>query len=136
MTKANAHLGPYKAFQRAGYLVIVVILVVGTILAGQPKKKVPCKPSLDACPEEGCGKSFDPNLNRRKNIIAADGPATPRTLTWMKKLDDPEDFSKGDERDELKTIGEGKKITVTAYLLIARAEPGGESCNCGLQTPE
>jgi hypothetical protein len=53
----------------------------------------------------------------------------------MKKLDDPENFAKGDTREELTALGEGQKITVTAYLLVARAEPDGESCNCGLKTP-
>jgi hypothetical protein len=54
----------------------------------------------------------------------------------MKKLDDPENFSEGDTREELTALGEGQKITVVAYLLVAKPELGGESCNCGLQTPE
>jgi hypothetical protein len=49
----------------------------------------------------------------------------------MKKLDDPENFSQGDTREELAALGEGQKIIVTAFLLVAKAE-GGESCNCGL----
>jgi len=52
----------------------------------------------------------------------------------MKKLDDPENFSEGDSREELTALGEGQKITVVAYLLVAKPELGGESCNCGLQT--
>ena len=54
----------------------------------------------------------------------------------MKKLDDPDSFSPGDSRDELADLGEGQKITVVAYLLVAKPELGGESCNCGLHTPE
>jgi len=99
------------------------------------KHKVPCKASLGQCPDEGCGTDFDPNLNRLKNIRSLDGPVTPHTLTWMKKLDDPENFSEGDSREELTSLGEGQKITVVAYLLVAKPELGGESCNCGLQTP-
>jgi hypothetical protein len=105
-------------------------------------KKVPCAPNLAHCPDEGCGKivkgvkSFDPNLNKQKNIRVdaadAQGPATVMTLTEIKQLDDPENFAKGDDRDEIRALGEGKKVTVLAYLLIARDEPGGESCNCGL----
>jgi len=97
-------------------------------------KKVPCKASLAECPDEGCGTKFDPNLNRRKNIISDDQTATLRTLTWMKKLDDPENFQEGDSREELTALGEGQKISVLAYLLVAKPELGGESCNCGLQT--
>lgn len=52
----------------------------------------------------------------------------------MKKLDDPENFKEGDSREELTALGEGQKIAVVAYLLEAKAELGGESCNCGLQT--
>lgn len=103
------------------------------------KAKIPCAKNLSACPEEGCGASFDPNLNRQKNIDAkdprADVPAKVRTLTWMKKLHNPEAFESGASRDELVALGEGQKIVVVAYLLAAKAELGGESCNCGLQTP-
>jgi hypothetical protein len=69
-----------------------------------------------------------------KNIRTLDGEAKLRTLAWMKKLDDPENFSQGDSREELQALGEGEKITVVAYLLVAKAEPGGESCNCGFHT--
>lgn len=103
--------------------------------AHSKKHKVPCKASLAQCPDEGCGSDFDPNLNRRKNVISDDQPAKLRSLTWMKRLDDPENFSKGDSREELQALGEGQKITVVAYLLAAKPELGGESCNCGLQTP-
>src|SRR5262249_17160682 len=41
----------------------------------------------------------------------------------------------GDSREELSALGEGQKITVLAYLLVAKPELSGESCNCGLQTP-
>ena len=49
----------------------------------------------------------------------------------MKKLKDPEEFAKGDTREELETLGEGQKITVVAWLLRVKPE-GGESCNCGI----
>ncbi len=98
--------------------------------------KPPCKPTLADCPDEGCGSQFDPSLNRRKNIRSDDQAATMRTLTWMKKLDDPETFTQGESREELTALGEGQKTTVVAYLLIAKPELGGESCNCGLHTPE
>lgn len=99
------------------------------------KHKIPCKADLAHCPDEGCGTSFDPNLNRLKNIRSKDGPATLHSLTWMKRLDDPENFSEGDSREELTALGEGQKTAVVAYLLVAKPELGGESCNCGLQTP-
>jgi hypothetical protein len=101
----------------------------------QKKKKVPCKRKLADCPDEGCGTDFDPELNKRKNMVSDDRDAAAQTLLWMKKLDDPENFAKGDTREELAALGEGQKISVVAYLLVAKPELGGESCNCGLQTP-
>jgi hypothetical protein len=53
----------------------------------------------------------------------------------MKKLEDPENFAEGDSREELTQLGEGQNVTVVGYLLVAKAELSGESCNCGLQTP-
>ncbi len=102
----------------------------------QGRQKPPCRPNLAACPDEGCGSQFDPNLNRRKNIRSDDQAATMRTLTWMKTLNDPENFTQGESREELTALGEGQKVTVVAYLLVAKPELGGESCNCGLHTPE
>jgi hypothetical protein len=121
-------------------LTAVFLLVLAFPLVGGPgpqtgKKKVPCKPSLAECPDEGCGTQFDPNLNRRKNVISDDQTATLRSLTWMKSLADPENFQEGDTREELIALGEGQKITVMTYLLVAKPELGGESCNCELQTP-
>ncbi len=106
----------------------------------QPKKKPkpPCRLKLADCPDEGCDDKFDPNLNRRKNIRSDDQAPTLRSLTWMKKLDDPEDFTEGDTREELAALGEGQKITVMAHLLVVRDETGGdgESCNCHFHTLE
>ena len=121
-------------------LLSILILCAAAPLQSQPaahskKHKTPCAASLAKCGDEGCGTDFDPNLNRLKNIRSKDGPATLHTLTWMTKLDDPENFSEGDSREELTALGEGQKITVVAYLLVAKPELGGESCNCGLQTP-
>ena len=121
-------------------LTLLSILILCTTVTPQTtghsrKHKIPCKASLAQCPDEGCGTDFDPNLNRLKNIRSKDGPATLHTLTWMKKLDDPENFKEGESREELTALGEGQKITVVAYLLVAKPELGGESCNCGLQTP-
>jgi hypothetical protein len=110
-----------------------------TALWAQPKRKKalkpPCKPTLALCPDQGCGSTFDPNLNRLKNIRSDNQIATTQRLTWMKKLDDPESFTSGDSRDELTALGEGQKIAVVAYLLVAKPELDGESCNCGLHTP-
>jgi hypothetical protein len=102
----------------------------GAQAAAKKKSKPPCVKTFAECPDEGCGTQFDPNLNKLKNITAKDGDAKVRTLAWMKKLDDPENFSQGDSREELDKLGEGEKITVVAYLLVAKAELGGESCNC------
>jgi hypothetical protein len=108
----------------------------GAQTAKKKAPKKPCAENLAACPDEGCGTNFDANLNKLKNIRSNDEPATLHTLTWMKKLDDPESFTQGESREELAELGEGQKITVVAYVLVAKPELGGESCNCGLHTPE
>jgi hypothetical protein len=123
--------------KRSLIAVLLLMLVFPTMVSTRPqgkKLKPPCKPTLADCPDEGCGTEFDPNLNLRKNIRSDDQPTTKRSLTWMKKLDDPENFSQGDSREELNTLGEGQMISVVAYLLVAKPELGGESCNCGLHT--
>jgi hypothetical protein len=97
-------------------------------------KKKPCAANIASCADEGCGKDFDPELNKRKNALDVSESSSLHTLAWVKKLDDPENFEKGGDRQELADLGEGKKVTVTAYLLVAKPELGGESCNCGLQT--
>ncbi len=126
-------------------LVVVLLVLAYAIIGAGPSQgaraqKPPCKTDLAHCPDEGCGTDFDSNLNKLKNIRSNDpraaGPATPRTLTWMKKLDEPENFEKDDSRDELTALGEGQKITVVGYLIAAKAELGGESCNCGLHTKD
>jgi hypothetical protein len=50
----------------------------------------------------------------------------------MKNLPNPRNFTRQTpNRNELTRLGEGKRVTVVAYALVAR--PGGkESCNCGL----
>jgi hypothetical protein len=89
--------------------------------------------NITQCPDEGIGG--DPNLNKRKNIRSDNRRATLRSIQWMKALADPKNFVKGGSRSELTRLGEGQKITVVAYALVARAE-GGETCNCGLTAPK
>lgn len=120
-----------KRMSIGALLVILALVCLPISLTTYAQKKPPCKPNLAACPDEGCGTRFDPKLNRRKNIRSDNHPATVRSLTFLKKLDDPEDFSQGEDRDELTALGEGEKITVVAFLLVARAG-NAESCNCGL----
>jgi len=125
-----------KRFTLLSILVLCAAVPLLSQTAAHSKKhKTSCAASLATCGDTGCGGEFDPNLNHLKNITSLGGPATPHTLTWMHKLDDPENFKEGDSREELTALGEGQAISVVAYLLVAKAELGGESCNCGLQTP-
>lgn len=131
-----------KRFQLKVSLVVAALFVLlsaeSTIKSQPPRAKTakaPCAAKLADCPDQGCGKAFDPKLNERKNITSLDGTPTAESITWMQKLDDPDNFSQGDDRTELTNLGEGKIITVVAYLLVARNEPSGESCNCGLTSP-
>jgi hypothetical protein len=125
----------------AGFaLILIVYAIVGPGPSQGKKTKPPCASDLKSCPDEGCGEEFDTNLNKVKNIraddAAAQGAATRRTLQWIKSLDDPESFVKGGSRKELRDLGEGEKIVVVGYVLAAKPELGGESCNCGLHTTD
>jgi len=117
----------------------LVVAVCGSVAidAQTTKKKVKqaCAADLAHCPDQGCGGTFDPHLNETKNITTNSGAPTVRTLQFIQGLHNPETFRKGDTREELKGLGEGDMVTVAAYVIAVKPELGGESCNCGLQTP-
>lgn len=89
---------------------------------------------ITECPAEGIGG--DPNLNRRKNIRSDNKRSTLRSLQWMKGLANPTGFTRQNtSRTQLARLGEGQKVTVVAYALVAR-KGGQESCNCKLSAPK
>jgi len=90
---------------------------------------------ITACPDTGCGV-LDPHLNKQKNLPSNKQEPIAKTLQDLKDLPDPvPGFKIGDTREKLKALGEGDKITVVAYALVAR-KGGKESCNCGLAAPK
>ena len=115
--------------------VLLLIFSISSLSATPPKKKKkgPCAASLAKCPVTGCGGTIDKNLNRRKNIkTAPTGAVEDMSIAEIKALDDPVDgFAKGDTREQLTALGEGKMIRVVALALVVRAG-SKESCNCGL----
>lgn len=122
--------------QQVWWVVMAIMLMLPAQTYARTQKP-PCEPSLADCPEDGCGKDFDPKLNHLKNLTTSSQTPMHETLEWMKQLPDPQHFTKkGQSRTELAAIGEGKQISVTAYMLVAKPELGGESCNCGLHMPE
>jgi hypothetical protein len=126
--------------KRALFVAIALALCVPVALDAQPqrakKQKKPCAADLAHCADQGCGTDFDEHLNETKNVTADGKTPEIRTVAFIKKLDDPETFMKGDTREELQQLGEGDMVTVAAYLIAVKPELGGESCNCGLQTRE
>ncbi|MFZ0272490.1 MAG: hypothetical protein WAL34_11640 [Acidobacteriaceae bacterium] len=125
-------------FPRVIGLATALIVLMNASSAMQPqtsgKTKPSCARSLADCANEGCGTNFDPKLNLVKNITTVPGDPTPRSITWMQKLDDPDNFAQGDDRTELQQLGEGGNIVVVAYMIAVRKELSGESCNCYLHT--
>jgi len=88
--------------------------------------------NITDCPDEGCGDhAFDPELNKQKNIRSDDQAPVLRSIRWMKGLADPTNFTENGNRDELKQLGEGQKVTVVAWALTAR-KGSSETCNCEL----
>src|SRR5205807_5702870 len=118
-------------------LIAVLLFVFGCSSILAQRQAVQCPPpgeltDITACPDTGCGPSLDPNLNQQKNIRSDEQQPIAKTLKDLKDLPDPvPDFKIGDTRGKLKELGEGSKITVLAYALVAR-KGSKESCNCGL----
>jgi hypothetical protein len=96
---------------------------------------VPCATNINSisdCPDQGCGGSFDPNLNQAKNIRTNTQAPADKTLQDLAALPDPvPGYKKGDPRDKLTALGEGQMIRVMAYALVAR-KGSSETCNCHL----
>src|ERR1700730_5003871 len=101
-------------------LVVVVFSLSSTVYAQKPQP-TPCAHDINDCPNEGCGGPHDPELNKQKNIRSDDQDPVLQSIAWMKALPDPTHFTADNRnRDELGQIGEGKKITVVAWALVAR----------------
>jgi hypothetical protein len=106
------------------------------------KKKAPVQPTcatnIGTCAAEGCSSDnhHDPKLNRLKNRKSNSQPVTDHPLSWMKTHPDPTNYTLGGSRSELTTLGEGDQLRVTGYLLAAKLELSGESCNCYLRKEE
>ena len=131
----SEHYGRMKTFPpplRSLITLFAVLFAISASVNGQQE----CADNIDditECPDEGCGDhAFDPELNKQKNIRSDDQQPVLRSIRWMKGLENPTSFtSENRNRDELKQLGEGTKITVVAYALAAKKE-GGETCNCEL----
>jgi hypothetical protein len=104
-------------------------------------------PAIDSeCGLQGSGTGAEGAQNAAKNNFCASGPAKAITindliaLQQMVEADASINFGdqntgarkKGPtaDRTALNKLGEGKQVTLKAYVLIARQE-GGESVNCG-----
>jgi hypothetical protein len=102
-----------------------------------PKAKPPCAADLASCPNEGCGTAgtFDPELNKAKNITTLSGTPEDKDYSYLAQLPKmPLGYTIGGNRQKLVDQGEGKAIRVVAYALVIRKE-GGETCNCKLLGP-
>ena len=120
-------------------MTILLLVFVSGLIAAQ-KTAIKCPPpsklkDITVCPSTGCG-SVDPHLNEQKNIRSDTQTPVGKTLKNLKDLPDPvPGFKIGDTREKLKVLGEGDKISVVAYALVAR-KGSKESCNCGLAAPK
>ena len=113
----------------------LIILFFFVSVFSAPADAQPCPDGINHItdyPDEGCGDhAFDPELNKRKNIRSDDQAPFLRSVRWMKGLPDPTNFTENGNRDELKQLGEGQKITVVAWAHTAR-KGSSETCNCQL----
>jgi len=119
--------------------ILFLLLFVFCAPADTPCVTTPCAESIkkiEDCPDEGCTRTkhhkFDPELNKLKNIRSNDQQPVLRSIRWMKGLPDPTNLTECGNRDELKQLGEGQKITVVAWALTAR-KGSQESANCDVR---
>jgi hypothetical protein len=127
-------------------LLKMLLSICGLLLAVAAAPKVQqqrapqpqCAASIAECPLEGCSSDnhHDPKLNRLKNVTSNSLSVTDHPITWMKTHPDPQNYQHGGSREELAILGEGQKLRVVGYLVRAKLELGGESCNCYLRTEE
>lgn len=78
------------------FVALLFVVLILTVVGAQ--QTPPCKPNIGACPPEGCSADnhHDPNLNRVKNIDSSNESVEDHTLTWIKNLDDPDNFTEGE----------------------------------------
>jgi hypothetical protein len=121
------------------WISVLFLLVFVFCAPAEPQQPCPESPCPDGitkiadCPDEGCGDhAFDPELNTGKNIRSDNQQPVLRSIRWIKGLEDPANFTECGSRDELKQLGEGKKITFVAWALTAR-RGSSETCNCQLR---
>jgi hypothetical protein len=137
--------------KRSGLVLLLLTFAVSSVSDAQKRKAAVVRPSpiegkiytkcpstlnnIGDCPDTGCGPAIDPFLNKRKNIRSDDKQAEETTLQTLMDLPDPvAGYRIGDSRETLARFGEGKKVKVVAFALIAR-KGSRESCNCALMSP-
>ena len=108
------------------------LLGVLSINVGNAQKKPKCAASLDVCPSVGCVEG-DGNLNKQKNKVEEphSGSVEEMTISEIVGLEEPDSWTKGKTRGELKDLGEGKAIVVKGYLIHAKVS-AAETPNCRL----
>lgn len=109
------------------------------------------KPEIDSqCGVAGSGAGAEGEQNSAKNNFCAKGAAKSVDIPYLTKLqarvENNPSINFGNEnkdgrqrgpttnRAPLRRLGEGRLVTMRAYVLIARQE-GGESVNCGKNVP-
>lgn len=86
--------------------------------------------SIEDCPETGCGRGGDAELNRLKNRTANASDPQQRTLGQIRAMSQPRTWQAGDDRSSL-ADRENTAVVVRAYLHDAR-QSGSETVNCKL----
>lgn len=106
-----------------------------TIISCVPLQKALDKQGINGCPPSGCGE-LDVKLNEQKNLAPTGDidHGEKMDLTDLRSLPDKKlKFQVGADRKILRDLGEGKRITVVGYALVAR-KGNPESCNCKLSS--
>jgi hypothetical protein len=111
---------------------VCIGLAATALLLGQPPSPPEaCAPSLEQCPEQGCGG--DAQLNKLENRTDAATDPDEWTVADVLGLEakSPKTWQQGSDRAALQAIGEGTRVVLSGYLQNAALEPP-QACNCFL----
>ena len=112
---------------------LALCLSAGAVNLSADSAKCPAKTA--PCPVEGCGKSFDPELNRQKNRTAQPGGYQEKSFAEFVKLNQKAVNKKGRQswstaqKAQVAEVEDGPGVVVVGYLYDA-LQSGHESCNC------
>lgn len=114
---------------------ILIGFLVGMSLVAEAQDPCPNNiRSIGDCPDTGCGRGGDAELNKMKNRTSNASNAQDRTPGQIRAMRQPRPWPTGQDRSSLASQ-ENTAVVLRGYLHGAR-QSGSETTNCGLPRGE